>query len=297
MSKLICLLIPFPISQILKVGKNEVTEKVWTSCNVQMVETKLEKLINDIRQIEHEVDHVKELQQKKAALELKIQSELVDTLTNSLKELTSLLRQVSAIYQLYKYKGEKKSDSPLKHVYDTLSNKEEETKTFLDSEIRSIECELGSAKIKLERLQKDTDALPEVRSGELLTLRVQGVNRSLETAKSNLESMKDARSNDYRTDGIDAIKVGIRELFSNADCSPTREEKGCKQMTPEVHASTTLKRERLYQLVHETNPELAGKITGILLEMPDGEVLPLLKCPEALKANIQYALHVLGEKS
>ena len=73
--------------QILKVGKNEVTEKVLTSCNVQMVETKLEKLINNIRQIEHEVDHVKMLQQEKAALELKIQSERVKTLTNSLEEL------------------------------------------------------------------------------------------------------------------------------------------------------------------------------------------------------------------
>ena len=261
-----------------------------------MVETKLEKLINDIRQIEHEVDHVKELQQKKAALELKIQSERVKTLSNSLEELASILHQVSSRLQLYKYKGERKSDSPLKHAYNTLSHKEEETKTFLDSEIRSIGCELGSAQIKLGRLQKDSDALPDVRSGEP-TLRLQGVNRLLETAKSNLESIQDARSNDYGRSDLDAIKVGIRELFSNADCSPTREEKGCKRITPEVHASTTLKRERLYQLVHQTHPELAGEITSILLEMPDGEVLPLLKCPEALKANIQFALHVLGKKA
>ena len=278
--------------QILKARKNEVTGEKGEVARA--VKSRLKQLIYINRQIEREVDHVKTLEQEKAALELKIQSEHVKSLTNSLEELKGLLLQVSS--RLKSYKGKTEEESPLRHVYDTLSHKEEETKTFLDSEIRSIGCELGSAQIKLGRLQKNSDVLPEVRSG-VLTLRLQGVNRLLETAKSKLESIQDARSNDYGRSDLDVIKVGIRELFSNADCSPSREEKGCKRITPEVHESTTLKRERLYQLVHQTQPELAGEITSILLEMPDGEVLPLLKCPEALKANIQYALHVLGKKA
>ena len=51
--------------------------------------------------------------------------------------------------------------------------------------------------------------------------------------------------------------------------------------------------ERLYQLISQVQPSNAGKITGMLLEMDNGELLNLLESPEALNAKIVEAVSVL----
>ena len=51
--------------------------------------------------------------------------------------------------------------------------------------------------------------------------------------------------------------------------------------------------ERLYPLISQVQPSNAGKITGMLLEMDNGELLNLLESPEALNAKIMEAVSVL----
>mmetsp|Transcript_24303 Transcript_24303/g.42384 ORF Transcript_24303/g.42384 Transcript_24303/m.42384 type:complete len:125 (+) Transcript_24303:73-447(+) len=53
--------------------------------------------------------------------------------------------------------------------------------------------------------------------------------------------------------------------------------------------------ERLYPLIAATQPELCGKITGMLLEMDNGELLHLLEAPDALATKIAEALTVLEQ--
>ena len=51
--------------------------------------------------------------------------------------------------------------------------------------------------------------------------------------------------------------------------------------------------ERLFPLISQVQPAFAGKITGMLLEMDNGELLNLLESPEALNAKIMEAVSVL----
>lgn len=51
--------------------------------------------------------------------------------------------------------------------------------------------------------------------------------------------------------------------------------------------------ERLFPLIQNTHPELAGKITGMLLEIDNAELLHMLESQEALTAKVDEAVNVL----
>ncbi|XP_013773770.1 polyadenylate-binding protein 4-like [Limulus polyphemus] len=51
--------------------------------------------------------------------------------------------------------------------------------------------------------------------------------------------------------------------------------------------------ERLFPLIHRTHPDLAGKITGMLLEIDNSDLLHMLEHHESLKAKVEEAVAVL----
>eukprot|EP00928_Gymnodinium_smaydae_P043588 TRINITY_DN29170_c0_g1_i1.p1 TRINITY_DN29170_c0_g1~~TRINITY_DN29170_c0_g1_i1.p1 ORF type:complete len:198 (-),score=57.39 TRINITY_DN29170_c0_g1_i1:52-645(-) len=52
--------------------------------------------------------------------------------------------------------------------------------------------------------------------------------------------------------------------------------------------------EKLYPMIAKTQPELAGKITGMMLEMDNSELLILLESEQQMKAKVDEAMRVLG---
>ena len=50
--------------------------------------------------------------------------------------------------------------------------------------------------------------------------------------------------------------------------------------------------ENLFPLIKNMYPDLAGRITGMLLEMDDSELLKLLEKRELLKAKVEEAVAV-----
>jgi len=54
--------------------------------------------------------------------------------------------------------------------------------------------------------------------------------------------------------------------------------------------------EKIFPMISRIHPEMAGKITGMMLEMDNSELLMLLESPDQLKAKVDEALRVLESR-
>ncbi|XP_074173530.1 polyadenylate-binding protein 1-like isoform X2 [Rhinolophus sinicus] len=84
---------------------------------------------------------------------------------------------------------------------------------------------------------------------------------------------------------------GVRE---SAVCVPGQEPLTASMLAAApLHEQKQMIGERLYPLIHDVHTQLAGKITGMLLEIDNSELLLMLESPESLNAKVEEALVVL----
>ncbi|KAM9475350.1 polyadenylate-binding protein 1-like isoform 2-T2 [Clarias gariepinus] len=90
-----------------------------------------------------------------------------------------------------------------------------------------------------------------------------------------------------------------QQMVPSPVMEPAVHVKGQEPLTPSMLAAAPLLEqkqllgERLYPLIQAIHPNLAGKITGMLLEIDNSELLHMLESPESLHAKVDEAVAVL----
>ncbi|XP_060786722.1 polyadenylate-binding protein 1-like [Neoarius graeffei] len=95
------------------------------------------------------------------------------------------------------------------------------------------------------------------------------------------------------------VPAPVQQMLSSPVMEPAVHVKGQEPLTPSMLAAAPLLEqkqllgERLYPLIQALHPKLAGKITGMLLEIDNSELLHMLESPESLHAKVEEAVAVL----
>ncbi|XP_067250280.1 polyadenylate-binding protein 1-like [Chanodichthys erythropterus] len=96
---------------------------------------------------------------------------------------------------------------------------------------------------------------------------------------------------------INAPAPVVHQVVQNTE--PAVHVRGQEPLTASMLAAAPLKEqkqllgERLYPLIQALHPALAGKITGMLLEIDNSELLHMLESPESLHSKVEEAVAVL----
>uniref|UniRef100_A0A4W5KHC9 Polyadenylate-binding protein n=1 Tax=Hucho hucho TaxID=62062 RepID=A0A4W5KHC9_9TELE len=93
--------------------------------------------------------------------------------------------------------------------------------------------------------------------------------------------------------------MAVQQVLTQQMMEPAVHVRGQEPLTASMLAAAPLMEqkqllgERLYPLIHGFHPNLAGKITGMLLEIDNSELLHMLESPESLHSKVDEAVAVL----
>jgi len=200
------------VFQIFKVGRKDILKlqqqtlfgTTVISNNVPEIETKLDKLMNEVEQSEQQAKCIQLLEQKKKWLDFHSQKEHIESFTNAIELLKKQQQETAASFESIKDK--------------ITSLKGDETKKCFEKQISIAEKELSLAQAKLDVLKKEAekgDPLKEwnERAKDNLSSERELVNNALGGATSKLESITSARADPDRTKEVDKLGTDIQKLF------------------------------------------------------------------------------------
>lgn len=128
----------------------------------------------------------------------------------------------------------------------------------------------------------------------------QQLHRSTQAVSSTQErAISSTQVSDDMHQVVANVTSESQENEDNAEKVNTQAAGGTTPLTIEMltNASPSKQKqmlgERLYPLIAKKKPSLAGKITGMLLEMENRDILHLLESPEALDEHIEEGITVL----
>ncbi|GMH26311.1 hypothetical protein Nepgr_028154 [Nepenthes gracilis] len=116
-----------------------------------------------------------------------------------------------------------------------------------------------------------------------------GTNRSVAASRESTHRQRGGRVK-YVANGNKASGVSSSSSSSDGNRSPDL-SRVLAAAIPQQQKQ--ILGERLYTHVHKHRPDLVAKITGMLLEMDNSELLLLLESPEQLAAKVEEAVQVL----
>merc|ERR1711872_784004 len=89
---------------------------------------------------------------------------------------------------------------------------------------------------------------------------------------------------------------GAANIPSSAGMSPLGDQLAMRPAPPPHNQRRVDLGERLYPLVLEYDSARASKITGMLLSLPESEVLAFMQSKEELKAKVEEAIKVIEKR-
>ncbi|KAF8042727.1 hypothetical protein BT93_A1145 [Corymbia citriodora subsp. variegata] len=129
-------------------------------------------------------------------------------------------------------------------------------------------------------------------------------NPSLQQSTQYVASAKDSNNNQRGRNARYVPNGHSREMNNGAGVTSSvpdsagSDQQGTEMLSSMLAAASPEQQkqilgERLYPLVHKHKPDLVAKITGMLLEMDNSELLLLLESPESLATKVDEAVEVL----
>ena len=204
-------------------------------------------------------------------------------------EITELKKEITELKVAFEdFEAKKENKPPRKEISEETFKKEiRELKVAFD-ELKTLVCRVADLRIKESQINENLP--PSDGSGSVVSRNAMP-NRQVNTTRRSRRPRGQLRQQ------VNQLGAVVHQVSKNAITEiiiPGQEVLKMSVLT-KLSASDQKQMlgEHLFRVIKQTHPELAGKITGMLLEIDNSELLHMLEYRDALAAKVEEAVSVL----